>query len=263
MPGKPRSSSLGRSTITDLVFQGTLFLSRGVVAFVARFATDLEGVGVVGILGWSLGPPTRPFDLGLKSRSIVGVRGLSIAGLEPQRARAGPVVDTYSLGPSGAPHSPGGAILTVPAPVLRSVSLLDCFARSPRGDCRRRLLFFLRLAFGVRASSEPSQAASSPENEPLNEEFSLSPVPSLNQCRFSWSLPRAVCWRIQPSVMPWAMRLARFARTVAAALMSGSRTSGCDSWTGGAGRRNGVWRSKRWIGDSSDSSLLKLWLLEL
>jgi hypothetical protein len=171
--------------------------------------------------------------------------------------------------PSGAPHSSEETILTTAAPLLRlrcpclSVSLLDCFARSLRDACLRRLMFFLRLALGVRTSSEPSQAASSPENESLNEEFSLSPVPSLNQCRFSWSLPRAVCWRIQPSVMPCAMRLARFARTVAAALIPGSRTSGCDSCTGGAGRRKGVWRSRRWMGESSDSSLLKLWLLEL
>ena len=110
--------------------------------------------------------------------------------------------------------------------------------------------------------SSPNQAASSAENESLNEEFSLSP--SLNQCRFSCStVPPAVCWRIQPSVMPWAMRRARLARTVAAALISGSRSSGCESWVGGAGRRKGVGSSRRWMGESSDASLLRLWLLEL
>jgi hypothetical protein len=61
LPGNPRSSSLGRSTITVLPFQGTLFLSRGVVAFAARLATDLEGV--MGILGSPLGALACPFDL--------------------------------------------------------------------------------------------------------------------------------------------------------------------------------------------------------
>jgi hypothetical protein len=132
---------------------------------------------------------------------------------------------------SGVALSSDDAIFAAALPFLRlrcdcrSVSLLDCFPRPPREDCLLRPLFRVCLALGVRTRSSPSQAASSAENESLNEEFSLSP--SLNQCRFSCStVPPAVCWRIQPSVMPCARRLARFARTVAAALIPGSRTSG-------------------------------------
>ena len=164
---------------------------------------------------------------------------------------------------SGVALSSEDAIFATAVWDCRSVSLLDCLPRPPREVCLLRPVLFFRPGFGVRTLSSPSHAAaSSPETESLSEEFSLSP--SLNQCRFSCSsAPPAVCWRIQPSVMPCPKRLARFARTAAAALISGSRTSGWESRVGGAGRRKGVWSSRRWIGESSEASLLKLWPLEL
>jgi len=71
------------------------------------------------------------------------------------------------------------------------VSLLDCFLGRPRET--RRASVLCRLALGVWLPGYPDQAASSLESEPLNEEFSLSPAPSLSQWRFSKSLSPAVC----------------------------------------------------------------------
>lgn len=219
-------------------FQGTFFFRRGA----ARLTAAFDCVSML------LGVMSRPI-VGVLDPSIIlaiGVDSVVVSGvaLSSDDAMAEASVDFFSL-----------------ALAWRSVSLLDCLPK-PRETCLLRALFFFRLALGVLTMSSPNQAASSAENESLNEEFSLSP--SLNQCRLSCStVPPAVCWRIQPSVMPWAMRRARLARTVAAALISGSRSSGWESCVGGAGRRKGVGSSRRWIGESSDASLLRLWLLEL
>ena len=114
------------------------------------------------------------------------------------------------------------------------------------------------FSVGVLGSGSCSNQSPSPEMDPLSEECSLSPGPSLSQLLLSANSP-PVCWRIQSSVRPCAGRRARFAST--AALMSPSfETKSGSGWVVvnvGAGRRNGVWNSRRRMGDSSDGSLLR------
>ena len=127
-------------------------------------------------------------------------------------------------------------------------------------------------------------SSSSPERDPLSEEFSLSPalLLSLSHRRASEPKSPVVCWRIQSSVRPRAGLRARLARTVAltraedackenegderrssSSLPESSSLSmfWLSCWTSGkkgAGRRNGVWSARWWIGEPSEASLLSL-----
>jgi hypothetical protein len=103
-----------------------------------------------------------------------------------------------------------------------------------------------RFNVGVLGSrSRSNQSPRSPEIDPLNEECSLSPGSSLNQLLASVDSP-PVCWRIQSSVKPCVGRRARFAKTAALISPSCDTKSGsvCDLVNVGAGRRNGVWKSR-------------------
>lgn len=163
--GWPRSSSLGKRIRIFLPFQGTFFFNRGVMFGGARFVT-LDGVR--GFVGFAFGVPAAPF-------APFGVLGLSIASISRLGdARAWPELSEESV---LLRESIVGSVSDFSFSNAFSVSLLDCFrGRAWGASCA----LFCRLARGVRFSGNPSHAASSPENEPLSEEFSL-PDPSLSQ----------------------------------------------------------------------------------
>jgi len=209
-------------------------------------------VGVCGRSNPTLGPPVEPcLPLRIDPFGVVGV------GTDSWRES----VAVCSLAPSGVTFSRSADAILAGRLFRRCMSA--CFKvsmlerlRGCRRDGSDGCGSAARAARGVRRSFS-CQAPSSPETDPLSEEVSLSPVPSLSQCGASDPMPPAVCWRIQSSVRPRAGRLARFARTAALT----KEDDGCASWASGrkgAGRRNGVWISSWWIGESSDGPLLTL-----
>jgi len=151
-----------------LPFQGTFFFNRGVMFGGARFVT-LDGVR--GFVALAFGVPEKPFapfvPFGVLGLSIASISRLGDAGAWPELSEES-VLLRESIAVSVSVFSLSDAF---------NVSLLDCFRRRAWGASSA---LFCRLARGVRFSGSPSHAASSPEDEPLSEEFSL-PDPSLSQ----------------------------------------------------------------------------------
>lgn len=191
MPGSPRSSSLGIRIMTLLPFHGTFFFIRGDTASVeVRLGAGFDGVE------GATGSPFGMFMLEASSGFVAPtgwlVEGVRSGNGETEGARSLAVVtsggDALSFGDA---MSDLLACLLARRDCLR-VSVLDCFLRAPCDSWRcllLRLLLRRRSALGVRRWSPSQAVSSSPENESLSEEFSLSPVPSLSQCSFSRSLP--------------------------------------------------------------------------
>jgi len=161
-----------------LPFHGTFFLRRGVMG-ASFFPGDLDGV--CGRSNPTLGPPVLPLRT-----DPFGVDGVGTESWSES-------VAVCSLAPSGVTFSTSAdaILLRRLTSACFKVSMLDRLRgcrRGGTGDC----CSVPRAARGVLRSFS-SQAASSPETDPLSEEFSLSPVPSLSQCDASDPTPPAVC----------------------------------------------------------------------
>lgn len=187
-------------------FQGTFFLSLGVAGggcFIGDF------LGVCGSLFSASGLLANPFVM--VASDNFGVDGGSGSAFS---------VTFVAINPSGLMGSLSEAIVADVVPdrcctsACFKVSLLDRVLGYFWCDLGKRGA--LVVALGVFKSLSSNHAASSPEIDPLNEEFSLSPAPSLSQCRASaLPSPAEVCWRIQSSVRPLAGRRALLARMAA------------------------------------------------
>ena len=176
---------------------GTFFFNRGVCAGRAL-------VGFGGVLGVSNGGAwSDPFGL---------FRSVSIEDRVP--ASKGEPVDRILKASCDAFPTPKPSIFALFTRACFNVSLLE------RALGRRGTVWFeagtgRAEARGVLGSTSSNQAASSPDAESLNEECSLSSVPSLSQWRCSEAKSLVVCCRIQSSVSPRTGLLARLASIAA------------------------------------------------